>query len=141
VEYLRRAPQRFDIINASGVLYHQRNSAELIALVSRASDAIIIWTQYYDEAVMAADPLLRRKFSGKVALEYEGFRYEAQRHEYGRSIYLPWYCGGSASYSHWMTRQSILDCLGVFGLTKIRIAYDHPAHPNGPSFLVAATKS
>src|SRR5262245_62484689 len=48
MEYLRSLDRTFDVINVSGVLYHQRNPAELLALSCRHAEAIILWTHYYD---------------------------------------------------------------------------------------------
>ena len=38
----------FDICFASGVLYHMRNPAELIALIARATDRVLLWTHYME---------------------------------------------------------------------------------------------
>ncbi len=41
----------YDIVFASGVLYHMEKPIELLDLISRVSDKIFIWTQYYDERI------------------------------------------------------------------------------------------
>lgn len=136
--FLRTNQRRFDLINMSGVLYHQRNPAELIALAAKATDGIIMWTHYYDEEVINANSALRLKFSGTEAQEYEGFKYQAQRQNYRGAVHLPGFCGGNSSYSHWMTRNDIIRCLNYFGLDDVRISFEDRLHMNGPSLNLVA---
>jgi len=140
MEYLRRAPRRFDVVNASGVLYHQRNPAELLALICRIADAVILWTCYYDADAVSKLPRAKTRFPGFSEEEYEGFRYRAYRHEYLHSVRMPGFCGAGASYSLWMERTAILDCLRTFGMTNIDVAFENTTHENGPSFNVLATR-
>lgn len=140
MEYLRHPHRRFDVINASGILYHQQNPAELLALVCRTADAVILWTTYYDEASITKLPRANARFPGSSEHEYERFRYRAYRHEYLHSVKMPGFCGAGASYSNWMERAAILDCLREFGMPNIRIAFENLTHPNGPSFNLLATR-
>lgn len=140
MEYLRQADRRFDLISASGVLYHQRNPAELIALCCRTADAVSLWTHYYDAAAVRTLPRTRARFPGFSDEEYDGFRYRAYRHEYLDSVRMACFCGAGASHSFWMERAAILECLRTFGMANIKIAFDNPAHENGPSFSVLATR-
>ncbi len=141
MEYFRKNKRRFDIVNASGVLYHQRNPAELLALVSRAADSVIIWTHYYDQKIISGHPSYHSRFSAGDMQEYDGFKYQPYRQEYGVDVHVPQFCGGNAPYSHWMTREDIIRCLNYFGLDDIRISFEHPPHTNGPSFNLAAMRS
>ncbi len=75
VKYLRANQTKFDICLANGVLYHMRNPAELIALVAKASNHIILWTHYYDQAIISRNPKLSPKFPGGTAAEYAGFHH------------------------------------------------------------------
>ncbi len=139
-EYLRRPDDTFDLCLASGVLYHMVNPAELIGLIARISDSVVLWTHYYDADNIRARGL-EKEFSRTVDLEYEGFCYTAFPKEYGDFLRALGFCGGGASYSCWMTRASILSCLENFGFRNLRTAFEHPDHPNAPSFAVVATKT
>jgi SAM-dependent methyltransferase len=140
MEYLRRADRRFDIVNASGVLYHQRNPAELLALVCRTADALILWTHYYDAAVIKNLRRTNARFPGFTEEEYDGFRYRAYRHEYLHNVKMPGFCGAGASHSQWMEREAILECLRRFGMANLRIAFEDRVHENGPSFNLVASR-
>ena len=140
MEYLRGEHRRFDIVNASGVLYHQRDPAELLARICRTADAVIVWTTYYDAEAIAKLAATELRFPGSSEAEYEGFKYRAHRQEYLQALRTPGYCGGGASYSVWMERAAILDGLRTFGMANIATGFEQTWHPNGPTFSVVATR-
>jgi hypothetical protein len=139
VAFLRENRQVFDVCLASGVLYHMRDPSELIDLISRASKKLLLWTHFYDDALIKSKPNLARRFSGSIPSRYKGFDYVLHKYSYGRKRRN--FCGGINPFSHWMTRADILACLRFFGFQDLRIAFDEPDHPNGPSFCVAALRS
>jgi hypothetical protein len=141
VEYLRNSPPSFDAAFACGVLYHMQNPAELIALLSRVTDRLFLWTHYYDPGVISANPKFGQSFTGQHRSEYAGFEHSLFRYEYGRSFRLARFCGGTRGHSHWMLREDIIECLGYFGFNAIRISFDTPAPPDGPAFALVATKT
>ena len=138
--YLRNVDRRFDVINASGVLYHQRNPAELLALMCRTADAVILWTHYYDAAAVRQLSRTSARFPGFADEEYGGFRYRAYRHEYLHSVRMAGFCGGGARYSQWMERTAILECLRMFGMATVAIGFEDTTHANGPSFNLVARR-
>ena len=138
VEYLRANQIKFDVCVASGVLYHMRNPVELIALAAKSSDRLFIWTHYYDQKIISGNVNLAPKFKDAATDEYAGFRHTIYRQEYNAALGWAGFCGGSVSYSHWMAREEILACLRYFGLTDIRVGFEQPDHPNGPSFAITA---
>lgn len=140
VEYLRTNQRKFDVCIASGVLYHMRNPVELLALVAKASDQIFIWTHYYDSAIISQNPKLAYKLSGGTLTEYEGFRHTLYRQDYKAALNWGGFCGGNQEFSNWLSRDDILACLRHFGFKDIQINFDHPNHPNGPSFALTATR-
>ena len=140
VEYLRAGPERADFVVASGVLYHMTNPAELIALISRITDCVFLWTHYYDAAAVARTPEIQRKLANAREAEHEGFRHKLHRYEYFSSFGLKRFCGGPNPYANWMERESILDCLRFFGFESIVTNFDEPNHVDGPAFAVVARK-
>lgn len=141
VAYLRDSPAAAYAVFASGVLYHTDDPAELIALLSRVTDRVFLWTHYYDAKVISSNPKLEKSFTGEHASEYAGFRHSLFRYEYGRSFRMQRFCGGSRGHSYWMLREDIIECLGYFGFNSIRINFDELNHPNGPSFALAAVRT
>jgi SAM-dependent methyltransferase len=142
IEYLRQEAGTFHVCVASGVLYHMRNPAELIALLARAcAGPIFLWTHHYDPAVIEADPRLCRKFSGRTEVRHEDFSCVGWRQEYGGSLRSASFCGGSAAYSHWISRDDLYRCLEHFGFEVLQTGFDDPHHPNGPALALAARKT
>lgn len=141
VEYLRTNERKFDLCFASGVLYHMMNPVELIYLLSKTSDLVYIWTHYFDEKLISQNKNIAHKFPSHSDSEYEGFKHILHRHEYLAALDWKGFCGGITAYSHWLSRNEILDCLKYFGYEKISIDVEQPDHPNGPSFALACRKS
>lgn len=137
VEYLRVNDGRFDVCLASGVLYHVPDPAELIHLISRVTDRIILWTHYYDKVLIGRSRRVRRHFRGKEdRLCCRGFEYSAYRYDYGRSLNSDAFCGGAGRHGNWVPRDQILACLDHFGFRDLRIGFDERHHVNGPAFLI-----
>ncbi|CAN5852206.1 hypothetical protein BH23PLA1_BH23PLA1_02340 [soil metagenome] len=142
LEFLREPGPQFDLCVASGVLYHMREPAELIALLARrCSEHVLLWTHYYDEDLIVGDPAHAHKFVAREEVEFEGFSHVLHRHEYRAAVDWGGFCGGPALYCHWMTRPDILGCLEHFGFGDLRIQFDNPQHQNGPAFAIAARRT
>ena len=142
VPYLRANQRRFDVCIASGVLYHMRNPAELIASLAHATDRLFLWTHYYDWAIIAkrADLVARHTEHGEPA-EHRGFEHMLYRQVYQADLKWCGFCGGSAPYSNWMSREDILACLDYFGFDQIEVSFEDLNHGGGPSFAIAATRT
>lgn len=131
---------------ASGVLYHMKNPAEMIALAAQSSDHLFLWTHYYDPVVVPKNLRIAHRFSTGEISEYKGFKHTLYRQEYTQapSAYLRnWrgFCGGPEEISHWMSREDTLACLMHFGMTNIQIGSENMDHPNGPCFSLLASVS
>jgi SAM-dependent methyltransferase len=140
VEFLKTNTTPFDVCIASGVLYHMPNPAELIALAAQVTSQMMIWTHYYDEAIIAQMPHYAGKFSPGVTSEYEGFQHTLYRQGYGAALDWAGFCGGSQPFSNWMSRKDIIRCCQHFGFKQIETNFEQPDHPNGPSFALVAMK-
>lgn len=141
VEYLRANPGRYDICLASGVLYHMSNPVELVALISRVTNRVYMWTHYYDQERVLSTPDLALRFSGAGPIEYGGFECTAYYHHYDEKQ-LGWegFCGGLRPSTCWLSRESILRCLRYFGFNDILVGYEDPNHSHGPAFALVAAK-
>jgi SAM-dependent methyltransferase len=138
--YLRGEPERYDAIIACGVLYHLRDPVELIHNLARVTDRIYLWTQYFMRENVAAIPHMKDRFPGSHEAEYEGFRYTANRYEYGNFLDTTRFAGGSEEYSHWLSRDDLLGALRHAGFNEIVIHEDDLKHPNGPCISLAAIR-
>lgn len=140
VAYLRDVPGRTDLIVASGILYHLTNPVELLAQMAAHADRVYLWTCYYDEALVRRRPKFAARFEAARETETAGFAHAVHRFHYRSTRFGLGFSGGVASYSHWLTRDTILGALRTFGFDRIDTAFDEPDHPNGPAFALVATR-
>ena len=140
VTYLKNTQDTYDVCISSGVLYHMQNPAELIHLISQVSPKIMLWTHYYNPEINNPDVNVR--FSEVIAREYHDFHHTLYRHPYQNleEHSVTGFCGGSAPFSMWMSRQDILSCLKYFGFNQLEVGFEDTEHPNGPCFCVVGSK-
>lgn len=139
-EAIRRG-DRYDLIFASGVLYHMENPLLLLHLMAQVSDRVFLWTHYYDHAILSAREDIGYKFSPLNYLDYDGMSYGYSLQDYDTALGWAGFCGGAAPTSKWLTRDGILSALKRFGLDDIQISFDAPDHVNGPAFALFAQRS
>jgi len=140
VAYLENDDSKYDLVFASGVLYHMEEPIQLLKLISEVSDRLFIWTHYYDQEVISNREDLRRKFSPLSSFEYDGVSYEYSTQAYQDSLEWTGFCGGSKPTSKWLTRDSIMRALEQYGYNDIQINFDHLDHQNGPAFALCARR-
>jgi hypothetical protein len=138
LEYLRATDRRFDVGVAYGILYHQTSPVELLEMLSRRCDALVLWTVYYDPDFVAEHPGPAAMFSETAELEHAGFEHTVHRWNYGPQLDSDAFSGGGASYSHWMERPEILAALRHFGFTDLRT--EDQENPFGAALLLVARK-
>ena len=136
--YLDNSSQQFDVIIASGVLYHMLEPIRLIELISKTAPKVFFWTHYYDAAIIRDNPILEHKFSDPVEAEHGGYQYQMATLSYKDALDWAGFCGGPKPTTHWLTRESILGALSHFGFSQVEISFDTPDHINGPAFGVCA---
>jgi len=136
VSFLQESEMEFDVCLASGVLYHMQNPCELIHLISKTSKKVVVWTHFFDEAVIRSKNNLAAKFSGPIRQKYSGFEHVLYKYVYGDAVNWGGFCGGGHLYSYWMSREEILACLRFFGFEHLNIGFEDPDHKNGPCFCV-----
>ena len=140
VEFLRNTEAKFDVIIASGVLYHMQDPAELIGLIAKATDKVYLWTHYYIEPDPGNSALELQVKDSELA-EYRGFKHTQYRIEYPEeALAYSGFCGGGKNFRKLMSRQDVIDCLTYFGLKEITIGWDNPKHQHGPAFALIAIR-
>lgn len=138
VAFMERDPGGWDMVFASGILYHMQDPAALLRLLPRMAPRLLLWTHYFDEAVIRGSRALAHKFGRLEHGTSDGFDYEFVEQSYKEALAWSGFCGGSAPTSRWLTRRSILGLLGHLGYGRIEVSFDTPDHPNGPAFAVYA---
>ncbi|HUY65095.1 MAG TPA: class I SAM-dependent methyltransferase [Acidimicrobiales bacterium] len=139
--YLRDAVSRgdrWDLCLAVGVLYHQQDPVALLELACSVSDRLLLWSHYYDGAILGRRPELAANFPSSRSQTTAGFTHTLHRHEYGASLGWQGFCGGLDTWTTWMTRADIFGALEHFGFEVTATAFDDHDHPNGPALCLAA---
>lgn len=140
IKFLEDSESKYDMVFASGVLYHMKQPIELIKLMSEVTDKIFLWTHYYDENVISKTHSAAYKFSELHSFDYDGVSYDQVVYAYKEALNWEGFCGGPQPTSRWLTRESIMRALNHYGFNKVAVNFDKADHQNGPSFAICAQK-
>ncbi|RYB06457.1 class I SAM-dependent methyltransferase [Lichenibacterium ramalinae] len=134
--YLERS-RSFDIIVASGVLYHMTDPLQLLERIVGKTDRLMLWTHHYDPDVIREHPD-REQFAEPEPLN--GTAYRGSKRLYPESA-LSWkgFSGGSESYAMWLERDSLLKFFHDRGY-ETTVNFDDPEHQNGPAIAICAKR-
>jgi len=131
VRYLRETDQPYDLIFASGVLYHMVRPLELIELICRASARSFVWTHVYDP----------EKSPGFVSDEvtHAGVTAPHFSHDYGDTTHGKFW-GGLADRASWLRRDDIIAAFKAFGHVNVEVLETNMDHPHGACFTLATSR-
>jgi hypothetical protein len=135
--YLEQARERFDLVWASGVLYHSTEPLRLIELMSRVTDVIFLHTHYYAPRLAESSAHASSFFEPWRDRTEEGARLHYKA--YGQ-VKRGGFSGGPAGYAYWMERDDIFAALRRHGFADIQIGVDDPDNPNGPAMFCLARR-
>ena len=135
VEYLKQTSTQFDMCVASGILYHMGDPVELLWLLSQRVEKLLIWTHYFDEIDTPRNKI--RNFKPPARRSFKDKSYNYHRIEYGSGLLTNVFCGGTASYGTWMTKDGILTALHEFGYSDVNVIDDGDTI-SGPFLLLTA---
>lgn len=142
MEWLERGEERYDLIVASGVLYHMSDPVKMLELMAARSDALFLWTHYYQPEVMPESDARHRPFTGKrIVKSARGLRLRLYERHYQNTAHNASFCGGPKDRHYWMHKDDILRFLDVLGFSSIEIDGDDEDHPGGPCFSVFARRT
>jgi hypothetical protein len=139
--FLDSITDRFDLIVASGVLYHQREPLRLVQAIAERTDCVFMWTHYYEPG-HDAEFIKSDYFTRVPGIRQGGFTCDLFRLDYDSYLRRFAYRGraGIDDHNHWMQRSDLLACLRHFGLTDIQIAIEETVHPFGPNLTFLARR-
>lgn len=141
-KYLEETDQTFDIILASGVLYHMQNPVRVLDLITQKCDTLILWTHYYDEAAFPQNDRRRIPFANEPAkLDYAGHIYTLHQRTYLEAWHADAYCGGPDDTHFWMERPDIELLCRQNGFDEVEVAFEDSEGMNGPSCLYLMQRS
>lgn len=141
-KWLEEREDRYDLIVASGVLYHMMNPPAFIERLSRRTDAVFLWTHFYLEEAMPPEDPRRIPFSGKREIKtVAGIEARCYERSYKNAAQNSVFCGGLADRHYWMHRDDIVMLLRALGFDRIEISGEDLTHPGGPCFCVLARRT
>ncbi|QEE39054.1 MULTISPECIES: CatB-related O-acetyltransferase [unclassified Methylobacterium] len=136
LKYLENNDKVFDVIWASGVLYHQVEPLRLLELICDRSNAFFIWTHYWKQEECAKDltfdvdkDIVKDIGSAPVVHHYKS--YVAKGIEFS---------GGVESGAYWLEKNIILDYVTERGFKLLHFKEQVDAPP-GPVMLFFAVRS
>lgn len=141
VAYLQRDRPTYDVVLASGVLYHMLDPLQLLDLMSSASDTIVLWTHYYDAEIVAAAEFARQFTRAPESVVRDGRSYRLHPRDYLEALNWGGFSGGGASSANWLERDDLVGYLRSLGYAEIEIGFDQPDHPNGPALALVARRT
>lgn len=120
--------KKFDFVSAAGVLYHQKNPAQLIYDLAKITDTVIVWSQ------VASDEFHKNR----QTIAESGKIYYGIMNYYGSK--LENYCGGLNGSSFWMYANSMKQCFQDAGFQFIT---EEPTSPtvHGEAVMFVARKN
>lgn len=147
VPYLARTEQRFDLVFASGVLYHMIDPVAVVRDLCRISDHVFLWTHFYDASAIAKNPRFAKMFTGvRVGLTAEGTQgacrvtlHERKYRARAWTYLVPGFCGGMDVKTHWLTLDDLTKCFETFGF-KVGDCEVDLAHVHGPCVTLHAAR-
>jgi hypothetical protein len=128
LKYLQNTNEAFDIVWASGVLYHSEDPLESLAQIGTKTEKIFLWTHYYADSLLGArhrgqfvqqNSVTQVRFGESYVLHWRTYRLE--KIENGVPLH---YEGGQQNYSFWMEREDIIRMLTALGFQSIQINSD-----------------
>ena len=139
--YLDACGERFDLVWASGVLYHSSDPVQLIERIARVTDAVFIHTHYYAADAAAASPHAASFFEPARDRTVPIGDRPATLHfkAYGQ-LKRRTFSGGPLAHSYWMEKDDIFACLRHCGFGEIVVGADDPGNPNGPAMFCLARR-
>jgi SAM-dependent methyltransferase len=132
---------RFDILIASGILYHMADPIGVLNKMAKITDRIFLWTHYYDDRVAAPESPIARFFEAPRVEALPTHEVISAKRYYGEALDWRGFCGGPEPFAVWLGKDTILRTLEAAGFNRIDIEFDHPDHANGPAFALCATRA
>jgi hypothetical protein len=140
LKYLASSSERFDIVWASGILYHQTDPVGLLERVAARTDRVFLHTHYIDPdrtSTSLADERFDPK--GDVVVSWRGQDLRLHCYRYVDDWATKGFAGGPRDHALWMERDDLEFVLRELGLTEITFGVIDRENPAGAAmFLLAA---
>jgi hypothetical protein len=126
--YLEETDERYDLVFASGVLYHMIEPINRLYLISRITPRVFIWSHYIPESTAPEVPPVERR--GFRCHYFEVFYLGEDQP--GRRL------SGVMPSCNRLYKKDIIGALKHFGFDRVTITEDAVGHMNGPAVSLVA---
>lgn len=141
VPYMESTEKRFDLVLASGVLYHAPDPLRMLTALARVTDRVGIWTHFYDPPLMEATAVEVIRFFPEVdTAEVGGRTVKLHRRNYFELRDNEGFCGGPEPTAVWLELDDLLHVLGTLGFTRTVIGENDLQHAAAPAVLLYAER-
>lgn len=139
--FLDGCDERFDIVWASGILYHQADPIGLLERIAARTDRVFLHTHCINPARSVLGPADRRLVPQRdETITWHGRSIQLHRYEYVDDTGIKGFAGGPRPYANWLSKADIEFVLRELGLTEITYGVDDPDNPGGAAFFLLATR-
>jgi hypothetical protein len=147
LSYLEGSDEPFDVVVASGILYHLQDPIRFIERLAAAAPAVYVWTHYFDAPVMAQlrngqerhflpeENVVRRYGDGPVTLHARSYLLP----DYRNGIPMYWE-GGLEQISYWLTKDDIFAAFRRAGMRVAAVEFENTELNGLPAIGFLAVK-
>jgi hypothetical protein len=132
--FLQNDSETYDLVFASGVLYHMSDPVELIRQIAMHSQNVFLWSHYQASAFSNPERVKHVKEVPEInfSCEYFSFSYDLSK---GDRAYA-----GIESSCNRMRKEDIIEAFQAFGFVSCIEIDDDVDHPGGPAFTMVGSK-
>lgn len=132
--FLEETDRNFDLIFASGVLYHMLDPLKLVELIAKRTGKCFVWSHYYDPDHYPGPKRTPRLVKHRLGnFTYHELEYPDMN--YGK------FWGGNKPVASWLSKDEMLNAFRLFGFDKVEVVQEHTDHPYGACMSFAARRS
>lgn len=140
--FLDDCTDRYDIVWASGILYHQVDPIGFLSRAASISDHLFLHTHYFDTEKIAVTQAAPRFIPSKdQTVAWHGRDIRLHYFDYATATTTGTFAGGPHSYANWITREDIEFILTELGLGSITYGVLDPDNSAGPALFLLASRT
>lgn len=132
--FLRETTQTFDMVFASGVLYHMSEPLKLIELIGQRTNKCFVWSHYFDANHYPGAKRTPRQvdFAGRQFTHHDLTYPDMDSGKF-------W--GGNKPVASWLGRDDMLNAFKAVGFDQVEVVQEHLTHPHGACMSFVAQRS
>lgn len=125
LQYIQTPGLRYDLVYASGILYHLLDPVDFILRCGKVSDNLFLWTFYHNAETIASHAYERQRFvdSEKRYFKRETFIYHKRIYD-PEFVAAAKYQGGIESAAYWLSLDDLMRALSLAGFRILRTVPD-----------------